>query len=92
MCWKGSSDYPSNFQIQFEGCSVGRFARYPCDTRRFKGGPLERVQIIIINILQGVTCLNAGSVAAHPRIQKIPVKPVILLSVNLVLGKRGGSG
>ena len=37
ISWKGSSDYPYNFQNLFEGDSVGLSERYPFNTRKFQG-------------------------------------------------------
>ena len=41
MSWKGLSDYPSNFEYQFGGYSVGRFGRFPCIAAHFFISPDE---------------------------------------------------
>ena len=38
---KGSSDIPLYFISRYKGDSVGRYRRYPLETRRFKGPPLR---------------------------------------------------
>ena len=45
MGWKGLSENPSSKEKSLEGDSVGLFARYPCNTRCFRGHPLQSTQL-----------------------------------------------